>query len=89
MELLYNSDAYTVMRLGVPLADAQVGAWGATGFEIVDKLSQREAFLQGELAERFREGVEALVSQGTPSTEALDDYIASYGGLAQLPLAAH
>jgi hypothetical protein len=89
MELIYNSETYTVMRLGVTLADAAAGAAGATGFEIVDKAARREMFLQGELAERFREGVEDLVRQGAPTMEAFDEYIAGFGGLAQLPLAAH
>ena len=50
-------------------------------------MARRESFLQGALAERFREGVEALVRQGSPTMEAFDDYIAGFGGLAQLPLA--
>ena len=89
MQLVYNYDTYAVMQFGVPLADGGDLLAAASGFEIVDKTARREIFLQGPLAERFRAGVEALVRNGDPTMEAFDEYIAGFGALAQLPLAAH
>ena len=89
MQLVYNSDIYAVMQFGQigTHDDAPLGS--ASGFEIVDKSTRREIFLDGALAERFREGVESLVRDGPPSAEVLDDYIAGFSGLAQHPLALH
>lgn len=59
------------------------------GFEIVDKAAQREIFIEGALAERFQQGVEALVESGERSEEAFDDFIAGYAGFAQQALVYH
>jgi hypothetical protein len=59
------------------------------GFEIVDKAARREIFIEGALAERFREGVEALVRGGERAPEAFDDYIAGFSEMAQQPLTMH
>ncbi len=84
MQMLYNSDSYTVVQFHVPGADAAPRG----GFEIVDKFARREIVLQGALADSFRRGVEALVEQG-PSEESLDAYIAGYVTLAHHPLVLH
>lgn len=89
MQILYNSDTYAVMQFQLPRPDDAGGGPARGGFEIVDKAARREVFLDGALAERFRQGVEALVREGQPSVEAFDDYITGFTGLAQHPLAAH
>lgn len=58
------------------------------GYEIVDKLTRKEIFIQGAVAASFQQGVQALVEQG-PDPEALDDYIGSFTTLAQQPLLVH
>lgn len=58
------------------------------GYEIVDKLTRKEIFIQGAVAASFQQGVQALVEQG-PDAQALDDYIGSFTTLAQQPLLVH
>lgn len=97
MQMLYNSDSFAVVRIDVPggpavAADAALaGPPGDArgGYEIVDKTAQREIFIGGALAERFRRGAQALIESGPVSEEAFDDYIAGFTGLAQQPLVYH
>jgi|CXWL01.1.fsa_nt_gi hypothetical protein len=98
MQMLYNSDSFVVVQFDVPDAGAAsvVGAApGAAGgghsrggFEIVDKFSRKEIYLQGAVAETFQRGVQALVDAG-PNPELLDEYIAGYTVLAQQPVMLH
>jgi hypothetical protein len=89
MLCVYNSDIYAVMQFGPIGTHDNAPPAPVAGFEIVDKAARREVFLEGALAERFREGVEALVREGVSSPDALDEYIARFSGLAQHPLALH
>lgn len=89
MLMIYDSDAYAVLHFPVPATDDAAPPRARGGYEIVDKAARREIFLEGALAERFREGVEALVREGERNSEAFDDYIGRFGGLAQHPLAMH
>jgi hypothetical protein len=106
MQLLYNSDSFAVVRFG-EVADASVAASIAAplnastavpaggfqgGYEIVDKFARKEIFLQGAVAARFQQGVNALVSQAPAAgldAEALEDFIAGFTALAQQPLVLH
>jgi hypothetical protein len=91
MQLVYNSESFAVMHFGAPAASdgGQPGAHlNASGFEIVDKRSRKEIYLQGAVAESFQRGVKALVDQG-PDAEALEDYIACFTVLAQQPVVLH
>ena len=89
MQLLYNSDSYTVVQFEVPGADAaQAEASPRGGYEIVDKFARKEIYLQGAVAERFQRGVQALVEAG-PTEDSLDEFIAGFTQLAQQPLALH
>ena len=58
------------------------------GYEIVDKFARKGIFIQGAVARSFKDGVQALIDAG-PTEEALDDYIAGYTRLAQLPVNLH
>jgi hypothetical protein len=58
------------------------------GYEIVDKFARKEIFIQGALAESFKEGVEALI-QTEPSEEEMDDYIERFSSLMQQPVVLH
>lgn len=91
MQMLYNSDSFVVVAFE-PIAD-QLGADGRPrlargGYEIVDKFTRKEIFIQGEVAASFQQGVQALVAQG-PDEEALDAYIAGYAQLAHQPVLLH
>ncbi len=91
MNLVYNSDAFAVVQITLAPEDQPADEKtepGRGGYEIVDKLAKKGIFIDGALARRFREGVEALAEQG-PSEEDIDDYIAGYTQLAQQPLTLH
>lgn len=89
MQMLYHSDSFVVVRIDVP-ADEAAGhtATARGGYEIVDRLAGREIFIEGPLAERFRQGVQALVDSD-PSEEAVDAFIGGWTVLAQQPVVLH
>ena len=90
MQMLYNSDNYTVLQIDVPAADDATAASGLTrgGYEIVDKFSRKEIFIEGALAESFKSGVQALIDTG-PTEEALDEFIGRFTSLAHHPVVVH
>jgi len=99
MQMLYNSDSFAVMVFDVEghaaagsaaLApgDEPLRHGGYDGYEIVDKFARKEIFLQGAMAESFKEGVEALI-QSQPSEEEIDDYLGRFASLMQQPLVFH
>lgn len=92
MLMLYNSDAYAVVRFDrEPAEGAAPGGSGSAvprGFEIVDKRSRKEIFLSGLLAASFQQGAEKL-SASNPTPEQWDDYIEGFTALAQQPLVMH
>ena len=58
------------------------------GYEIVDKFSRREIFIEGAVAERFQAGVQELAA-GNPGPEVYDEFIAGFAGAAQQPVVLH
>jgi hypothetical protein len=95
MHMLYNSDSYVVVRFDVPTGESEAPSTGPTpeplsrgGYEIVDKFARKEIFIQGALAESFKEGVQALIDTD-PSEEEMDAYIERYASLMQQPLVMH
>jgi len=90
MQMLYNSDNYTVVRIDVPAADDATAGSILTrgGYEIVDKFARKEIFIEGVLAESFKTGVQALIDTG-PTEEALDEFIGRFTSLAHQPVVVH
>jgi hypothetical protein len=97
MHMLYNSDSYAVVLFDVAAAVAPGSAPAVAdapeplshgGYEIVDKFARKEIFLQGAMAETFKEGVEALI-ETRPSEEEIDDYIGRFTSLMQQPVLLH
>jgi len=101
MQMLYNSDSFAVVLFdvaGAPAANARSPRASDTGahapplshggYEIVDKFARKEIFLQGAMAQSFKEGVEALI-ETQPSEEEMDDYIERFASLMQQPLILH
>lgn len=92
MQMLYNSDSFSVLEIqwadGPAPADEAVPTVTQGGYEIVDKLAGKGIFLNGELARHFREQALAL-SQGEADEDVVDDFIAGYAGLAQQPVVLH
>ena len=94
MQMLYNSDSFAVVLFDVAGAAPTPAAAGGPeplshgGYEIVDKFARKEIFLQGAMAETFKQGVEALILT-QPSEEEMDDYIDRFTSLMQQPLVLH
>lgn len=88
MQMLYNSDNFTVIRIDVPGSDAQGAPVSRGGYEIVDKYARKGIFLDGPLAESFKDGVQAL-NGGSPSPEAFDEYIGRFASLMSQPMVLH
>ena len=90
MQMLYNSDSYVVVRFELePQAPAgESNVPGTGGYEIVDKFARKEIFIQGALAETFKQGVQALI-ETDPSEEEMDAYIERYAAMSQQPLVLH
>jgi Protein of unknown function (DUF3567) len=103
MLMLYNSDAFAVVRFdhegasdnaaspaveGAPAGASEPIGGVLRGFEIVDKRSRKEIFLSGLLAQSFQQGAQAL-SETNPTPEQWDDYIEGFTALAQQPLVMH
>lgn len=95
MQMLYNSDNFVVMQFDVPTAPADGSATEAPGdgltrggYEIVDKFARKEIFIEGAMAQSFKEGVEALI-ETHPSEDDMDDYLGRYSLLMQQPVILH
>jgi hypothetical protein len=94
MHMLYDSDAFAVVHI---LANAlQEGEKPAHpgpqmprhGFEIVDKRSGKEVYLDGSWAEMFQLQITAW-QNNTPSEEEVEDTLEGYATLAQMPVVMH
>jgi len=103
MHTLYDSDTYSVthMLANAVVADAvaQTGGERAElvllvpvlarhGFEIVDKRSGKEVYLDGSWAELFQQHISAW-QQKTPTQEEVEDTLEQYAELAQNPVLVH
>ncbi|MEO6032661.1 MAG: DUF3567 domain-containing protein [Burkholderiaceae bacterium] len=99
MQMLYNSDSYTVVLFDAAAPDATGGVGDAQdraalprlghgGYEIVDKFARKEIFIQGVMAQSFKEGVEALI-ETRPSEEEIDDYLEGFASLMHQSLVLH
>jgi hypothetical protein len=58
------------------------------GFEIVDKRSNKEVYLDGSWAELFQQHIEAWQVR-TPTQEEVEDTLEQYAELAQTPVQIH
>jgi hypothetical protein len=94
MNLLYESDDFAVMHLlaNEPAEGATAAADQPTlerhGFEIVDKRSGKEVYLDGSWAEMFQQQLLAW-QQSAPTQEEVEDTLEGYTGLAQQPVLVH
>jgi len=88
MQMLYNSDSFAVLQIEFGAPDAEADGDKRGGFEIVDKFARKGIFIEGAVAQCFKDGVQALIESG-PNQEAMDEYIAGYTALAQQPVVLH
>jgi uncharacterized protein DUF3567 len=95
MHMLYDSESFVVVHM-LPDEDLQDEAEEGTpvpqlarhGFEIVDKRSGKEVYLDGSWAEMFQQQILAW-QRDTPTQEEVEDTLEQYSGLAQHPVLVH
>lgn len=92
MDMIYDSDQFAVVELEVPTpfvrsTEGEV-AMLRGGFEIVDKFAKREIYIEGVMAEMFKQNVEALIEQ-QPTEDEVDDFLTQFTGLMQQPVVLH
>lgn len=96
MNMLYDSDTFVVVHL-LPDADrveeaSEDGSAPAQlarhGFEIVDKRTGKEVYLDGSWAEMFQLQILAW-QRDAPTQEEVEDTLDGYTGLAQHPVVVH
>src|SRR5579875_2219026 len=85
MQMIYNSPNYCVVEFP---PQANHLAMMAGGYEIVDKNMQREIFIDGELAAKFREHVQKLIEE-EPSLEDVDAFLGQFDILMTQPVVLH
>ena len=96
MHLLYDSDSFAVMQIQAHADSADANASAApaqplmarNGFEIVDKRSGKEVYLDGSWAELFQQRLDGW-QQKTPTEEEIEEILESYAELAQMPVVMH
>ena len=100
MHTLYDSDTFSVTHLAAIEPDEALTALDDTstpaerpvllrhGFEIVDKRSGKELYLDGSWAELFQQRIAAW-QVNAPTEEEVEDTLAQYAELAQTPLTIH
>ena len=94
MNMLYDSETFSVVHVDAhSTEDAQTTPDAGPqmprhGFEIVDKRSNKEVFLDGSWAELFQERLTAWQRQ-TPTQDEVETTLEGYATLAQNPLVVH
>ena len=93
MQLLYDSESFVVVQIhaNAPEESAPVPAipqLARHGFEIVDKRSGKEVYLDGSWAEMFQLRLSAW-AKDTPTQDEVEDTLEGYSGLATTPISLH
>ncbi|MCX8521925.1 MAG: DUF3567 domain-containing protein [Rhodoferax sp.] len=103
MHTLYDSDTYSVTHMLANLETELQHPAGASksehgtpvlpmlmrhGFEIIDKRSGKEVYLDGSWAELFQQHIKAWQLK-TPTQEEVEDTLERYAELAQNPVVMH
>lgn len=103
MHMLYDSDSFVVVHMQVDAEELSVPAVNSSeanisivkkpvlarnGFEIVDKRSGKEVYLDGSWAELFQQQINAWQAN-TPTQEEVEDTLDRYSELAHNPVVLH
>lgn len=97
MQMLYDSDSFVVVHIlpeafesprGDDAQQPQVPQLPRHGFEIVDKRSGKEVYLDGAWAELFQRQIHAWQNE-SPSEEEVEATLERYASLAQNPVLIH
>ena len=92
LNMLYDSESYVVVHVQPTEGDAPLAphlpVLARHGFEIVDKRSGKEVYLDGSWAELFQQQITAW-QRNTPTQEEVEDTLEGYAELAQNPVLVH
>ena len=93
MQLLYDSESFVVVQIHANAPDDSaprpvVPELARHGFEIVDKRSGKEVYLDGSWAEMFQQRLLAW-QKDTPTQEEVENMLEGYSGLATTPVSLH
>jgi hypothetical protein len=90
MQMLYDSDSFVVVHLNANEPDSvePKARLVRHGFEIVDKRTNKEVYLDGSWAEAFQRQIYAW-QLNTPTQEEVEEILDGYAELAQNPLNMH
>ena len=90
MQMLYDSESFVVvhMQANEPGDGEPPPRIVRHGFEIVDKRSNKEVYLDGSWAEAFQRQINAW-QLNTPTQEEVEETLDGYAELAQNPLVMH
>lgn len=103
MHMLYDSDSFVVVHMQVDTEESSAPAANSpgsgisvakkhvlarNGFEIVDKRSGKEVYLDGSWAELFQQQINAWQAN-TPTQEEVEDTLDRYSELAHNPVVLH
>lgn len=98
MQMLYDSDTFAVVQIHANAEEDNASPQGVKpaappqlarhGFEIVDKRSGKEVYLDGSWAEFFQQRL-TLWQQNAPTQEEVEDMLAGYAELAHTTVSVH
>ena len=92
MHMLYDSDSFVVVHVQPNAGDTPLAphlpVLERHGFEIVDKRSGKEVYLDGSWAELFQQQITAW-QLNTPTQEEVEDTLEGYAELAHTPVLVH
>ncbi|UCE30101.1 MAG: DUF3567 domain-containing protein [Burkholderiales bacterium] len=86
MHMIYNSPNFCVVEFKAEQGPEPRRFAG--GFEIMDKHTRREIFIDGEVAARFRADVQELIAS-EPSIEEVDEFLSQFQVMMQHPMTLH
>jgi hypothetical protein len=93
MQLLYDSESFVVVQIHANLAPEPAARPAARqldrhGYEIVDKRSGMQVYLDGSWADMFEQRLDGWQKQ-TPTQQEVEDALEGYSGLANTPVSLH
>ncbi len=93
MQMLYDSESFVVVHMQLDGEEQDMTAvkkptLARHGFEIVDKRSGKEVYLDGSWAELFQQQITAW-QVNTPTQEEVEDTLDGYAELAHNPVLMH
>lgn len=77
MNIVYNSEHYHVVEYP-----------GRNGYELIDKTQGLIGYVEGEVADAFRESLERLITED-PTIDSVDEFLGNFESLMVQPVRFH